>query len=87
LAGGEWTRDARVEHMRAIYEYRKRRLAARAGKIEDDGYEDRSPTSRCFRSCSGRSARRICGCEATGSWRLWSLPEMPLYFRNHGIGE
>ena len=28
--------------MRAAYEYRKRRLAARAGKIEDDGYEDRS---------------------------------------------
>ena len=25
-----------------MYEYRKRRLAARAGKIEDDGYEDRS---------------------------------------------
>ena len=28
--------------MRRAYEYRKRRLAARAGKIEDDGYEDRS---------------------------------------------
>jgi monovalent cation/hydrogen antiporter len=28
--------------MRAMYEYRKRRFAARAGKIEDDGYEDRS---------------------------------------------
>jgi hypothetical protein len=28
--------------MRALYQYRKRRLAARAGKIEDDGYEDRS---------------------------------------------
>jgi hypothetical protein len=28
--------------MRGLYEYRKRRLAARAGKIEDDGYEDRS---------------------------------------------
>jgi len=25
-----------------MYEYRKRRFAARAGKIEDDGYEDRS---------------------------------------------
>jgi monovalent cation/hydrogen antiporter len=31
-----------MERMRAAYEYRKRRLAARAGKIEDDGYEDRS---------------------------------------------
>jgi CPA1 family monovalent cation:H+ antiporter len=28
--------------MRGLYEYRKRRLAARAGRIEDDGYEDRS---------------------------------------------
>jgi CPA1 family monovalent cation:H+ antiporter len=42
LAGEEWTRDDTVERMRALYEYRKRRLAARAGKIEDDGYEDRS---------------------------------------------
>jgi monovalent cation/hydrogen antiporter len=38
----EWTRDDTVERMRALYQYRKRRLAARAGKIEDDGYEDRS---------------------------------------------
>jgi CPA1 family monovalent cation:H+ antiporter len=28
--------------MQQQYEYRKRRLAARAGRIEDDGYEDRS---------------------------------------------
>ena len=28
--------------MRGAYEYRRRRLKARAGKIEDDGYEDRS---------------------------------------------
>jgi CPA1 family monovalent cation:H+ antiporter len=38
----DWTRDDTVERMRALYQYRKRRLAARAGKIEDDGYEDRS---------------------------------------------
>jgi monovalent cation/hydrogen antiporter len=42
LAGEEWTRDETVERMRALYEYRKRRFVARAGKIEDDGYEDRS---------------------------------------------
>ena len=42
LAGEDWTRDETMERMRAAYEYRKRRLAARAGKIEDDGYEDRS---------------------------------------------
>jgi CPA1 family monovalent cation:H+ antiporter len=42
LSAEDWTRDDTVERMRAAYEYRKRRLAARAGKIEDDGYEDRS---------------------------------------------
>jgi Na+/H+ antiporter len=42
LAGEEWTRDDTIERMRGMYEYRKRRFAARAGKIEDDGYEDRS---------------------------------------------
>jgi CPA1 family monovalent cation:H+ antiporter len=28
--------------MEQLYSYRRRRLKARAGKIEDDGYEDRS---------------------------------------------
>jgi CPA1 family monovalent cation:H+ antiporter len=42
LAEEEWTRDDTVERMRALYGYRKRRLAARAGKIEDEGYEERS---------------------------------------------
>jgi CPA1 family monovalent cation:H+ antiporter len=42
LAGEEWTRDATVDRLRRFYEYRKRRFAARAGKIEDDGYEDQS---------------------------------------------
>ncbi len=42
LEGEDWTRDDTMERMRGAYEYRKRRLAARAGKIEDDGYEDRS---------------------------------------------
>jgi Na+/H+ antiporter len=42
LAELEWTREDSVGRLRAAYEYRKRRLAARAGKIEDDGYEDRS---------------------------------------------
>jgi Na+/H+ antiporter len=42
LAGEDWTRDETVERMRNLYQYRKRRLAARAGKIEDDGFEDRS---------------------------------------------
>jgi monovalent cation/hydrogen antiporter len=42
LAEEDWTRDDTIERMRALYQYRHRRLAARAGKIEDDGYEDRS---------------------------------------------
>jgi monovalent cation/hydrogen antiporter len=42
LRAEDWTRDDTMERMRGAYEYRKRRLAARAGKIEDDGYEDRS---------------------------------------------
>jgi Na+/H+ antiporter len=42
LGAEEWTRDDTVERLRNMYQYRKRRFAARAGKIEDDGYEDRS---------------------------------------------
>jgi Na+/H+ antiporter len=42
LAGEQWTRDDTVERLRNLYRYRKRRFAARSGKIEDDGYEDRS---------------------------------------------
>jgi CPA1 family monovalent cation:H+ antiporter len=42
LAGEDWTREETVQRMRNMYEFRKRRLAARAGKIEDDGYEDQS---------------------------------------------
>jgi CPA1 family monovalent cation:H+ antiporter len=38
----EWTNDDTAERMRGLYGYRKRRFAARAGKIEDDGYEERS---------------------------------------------
>jgi monovalent cation/hydrogen antiporter len=42
LAGEDWTRDDTVERMTGLYDYRRRRLKARAGKIDDDGYEDRS---------------------------------------------
>jgi CPA1 family monovalent cation:H+ antiporter len=42
LADADWTRDDTIERMRRSYEYRRNRFAARAGKIEDDGYEDRS---------------------------------------------
>jgi Na+/H+ antiporter len=42
LAGEDWTRDDTVERLRGTYDFRRRRLKARVGKIEDDGYEDRS---------------------------------------------
>jgi Na+/H+ antiporter len=42
LSGADWTRDDTVERMRGLFEFRRRRLKARAGKIEDDGAEDRS---------------------------------------------
>jgi Na+/H+ antiporter len=43
LAGEEWARDDTVDRLRAQYDYRRRRFAARAGK-EDGGedYEERS---------------------------------------------
>jgi monovalent cation/hydrogen antiporter len=42
LVAEEWTRDDTIERMRGMYDYRLRRFGARAGKIPDDGYEDRS---------------------------------------------
>jgi Na+/H+ antiporter len=42
LGGEDWTRDDTVERLRGLYDFRRRRLKARAGKIEDDGIEDRS---------------------------------------------
>ena len=44
LAGEEWTRDDTIERMRGAYEYRKRRLAARAG--QDRGRRLRGPLGR-----------------------------------------
>jgi monovalent cation/hydrogen antiporter len=42
LAGEGWTRDDTVERMRGLYQFRRRRLKARAGYLADDGYQDRS---------------------------------------------
>jgi Na+/H+ antiporter len=42
LEAEDWTRPDTVERMRGAYEYRRRRFGARAGKVEDDGYEERS---------------------------------------------
>jgi Na+/H+ antiporter len=45
LEGEEWTRDETIERVRALYNFRKRRFAARAGKLDgadSDGIEERS---------------------------------------------
>jgi CPA1 family monovalent cation:H+ antiporter len=42
LGAEEWTRNDTIERMTGLYDYRRRRLKARAGKLDDDGYEDRS---------------------------------------------
>ena len=42
LEGEDWTRDETVERMKGLYRFRQRRLKTRAGKMEDDGIEDRS---------------------------------------------
>jgi Na+/H+ antiporter len=42
LASEEWTRDDTLERMRGLYQFRRRRLKARAGYLADDGSQDRS---------------------------------------------
>jgi CPA1 family monovalent cation:H+ antiporter len=45
LAMQAWTREDTVDRMRALYDYRRRRLDARAGEADDadgGGYEERS---------------------------------------------
>jgi monovalent cation/hydrogen antiporter len=42
LAAEDWTRDDTLDRLRGLYEYRRKRLSARAGLVEDNGYEERS---------------------------------------------
>jgi CPA1 family monovalent cation:H+ antiporter len=42
LEAADWTYEDTVERMRNLYRYRARRLSARAGDSDDDGYETRS---------------------------------------------
>jgi Na+/H+ antiporter len=45
LSREDWTRDATVERLRAVYGYRRRRFAARFDDNEDDGaFEERAST-------------------------------------------
>jgi CPA1 family monovalent cation:H+ antiporter len=42
LAAEEWTREDTVERLRGLYQFRRGRLKARAGYLQDDGSQDRS---------------------------------------------
>jgi Na+/H+ antiporter len=42
LSDEDWTRPDTLERLRNAYLFRKRRFAAQAGKIDDEGYEDQS---------------------------------------------
>jgi NhaP-type Na+/H+ or K+/H+ antiporter len=42
LESEEWTREETIGRVRQLYEIRQRRFKMRAGKIDDDGLEDRS---------------------------------------------
>lgn len=42
LEAEDWTRPDTLERMRGAYRFRKRRFAAQAGNIEDDGLEEQS---------------------------------------------
>jgi CPA1 family monovalent cation:H+ antiporter len=56
-----------LERMRGMYEYRKRRFSARAGKTEDDGYEDRSLSyQQAVRRVLDAQREAIVGLRSTG---------------------
>lgn len=50
LAAHEWVREDTASRMRGLYDYRRRRFAARFGLLEEDGedYEDRSSAFQRF---------------------------------------
>jgi monovalent cation/hydrogen antiporter len=42
LGEEDWTRDDTIARLQGLHDYRRRRFAAQAGEVEDDGYEHRS---------------------------------------------
>jgi Na+/H+ antiporter len=67
MAGEGWAGDETLDRARQYYEQRKRRYAARAGKIEDDGYEDASQVrQRVLRRLYGAERRAIVGLRNAG---------------------
>jgi len=67
MAGEGWAGDEMLDRSRQYYEQRKRRFAARAGKIEDDGYEDASVLrQQVLRRVYAAERRAIIGLRNTG---------------------
>jgi len=67
MAGEGWAGDETLDRARRYYEQRKRRFAARAGKIEDQGYEDESQVrQRVLRRLYGAERRAVVGLRNAG---------------------
>jgi monovalent cation/hydrogen antiporter len=67
MAEEGWAGDETLARAREYYEQRKRRFAARAGKIQDDGYEDASQVrERVLRRLYGAERRAIIGLRNAG---------------------
>ena len=67
MTGEGWAGDETLDRARQFYEQRKRRFAARAGKIEDEGYEDESQVrARVLRRLYGAERRAIVGLRNAG---------------------
>jgi monovalent cation/hydrogen antiporter len=67
MAAEGWADDEPLDRARQYYEQRKRRFAARAGKIEDDGYEDESVVrQQVLRRLWSAERRAIVGLRNTG---------------------
>ena len=75
LAAEDWTRDDTVERMRGLYQFRRRRLKARGGSLDDHGTQDRSLAhQRLVHELLEPSAARSC-CSATrarSATRSWA---------------
>jgi CPA1 family monovalent cation:H+ antiporter len=62
-----WMREDTLERMRGLYRYREQRFGARAGKVEDDGYEDRSQAyQRAVRSVLDAQRQALVGLRREG---------------------
>ena len=67
MADEGWAGDETLDRARQYYQQRKRRFAARAGKIEDDGYEEQSQVRlRVLRRLYGAERRAIVELRNTG---------------------